>query len=66
MEYLLCSGPWVYEIQMHNQYGAKLRHSQVMTWKCSQTQKPSNQVTTKSNFRPSMTLLKRESKITHC
>lgn len=32
----------------------------------SETQKPSNQVAIESNFSPSFTLLKIESKTTHC
>lgn len=37
MEHLLCSGHWVYVIQMHNLYEAKLHHGSVM--KCRQRHK---------------------------
>lgn len=37
MEHLLCTGHWVYVVQMHNPYEAKLHHGSVM--KCSQRHK---------------------------
>lgn len=49
-------GAWVFVIQLHNPYEAKRPRGLVLTWKCSQTQKPGNQRAVESNFNPSCTL----------